>query len=407
MGDLEMVEDNSNVGSQGSSASSAQDSNNDVAAAVTRGLFGKSKDRDTAESLAPESKPDYTPDKSDDEKPKHRSIRSALKANMKADVGDLTTSKPDFERNLGKVETSQSSANEDAKTPANANAAPATTSAEPIAPPRGMRADEIEAFKKASPELQKFISRRSYETETDYVQQTQAVAEVAREFDSLREVIEPVKEEYARRGISVPDLARRSIAWDRAMSTNPIDTAREWLSAHGILPEELLGDSNNNSQGSESGQSQMQSMTPEEIREIIRQDRLAEKQEIEQQYRQQEALQVGTQFVAQKSLFKDPGTAAQVEAAMVPIVKALRVSDPYAPSQEILETAYQTVLARNPNFAELANRYEGKALAESTRAKAMQAQAASRSISGGPGSGTPARNLNFRDNLRLRMTGGY
>lgn len=110
-------------------------------------------------------------------------------------------------------------------------------------------------------------------------------------------------------------------------------------------------------------------------------------------------------FMNSKPLFKDPGTALQLEEAMAPIVAALTQQG--GNPQDILETAYNYVTKGNPTFAALTQRLEAPIVVEQRVRQAQKAKAATKSISGGTGSGSPRmQTKDLRTNLQRRFNGG-
>jgi hypothetical protein len=91
---------------------------------------------------------------------------------------------------------------------------------------------------------------------------------------------------------------------------------------------------------------------------------------------------------------------------MAPVVSGLASTGRYSSPEEILETAYNYVVAGNPTFSSINNAVAAKSVAEQKQAVAQKAKAASRSITGSAGSGTPRIQVkDMRDNLRRRMSG--
>lgn len=281
-------------------------------------------------------------------------------------------------------------------------AAPTTPAPEPVLPPGDMSAKEKEMFSQLPPEAQAYLSRRSYETRADYSRKTQALSEREKSISDILSVIDPIKDEYIRNGISVPDLVRRTLAWDKALKNNPVQAAKEYLEAYGIDPRELSSGTEIQAQAASQGQY----LTPEQAEAIAEQ-----KINLAFEKKQQEALLQNTwtdvqSFLSAKPLFRDPGTAQQIEAEMAPIASAFKQQNPQLSNKDILEKAYQVAVAANPAFSVLVQKLDAKPELERRSADAERALQASRSISGGPGSGTPKLQAkNMRENLRLRMNG--
>ena len=319
----------------------------------------------------------------------HRSLGSNLRAHMRG-----TAPKPEMGSEPAR-----------AATQAQAPAQPQAQTFEPIAPPGEMSPEERALFSQLSPEMQRFLSRRSLETRTTLTRKTQELAERERENSGITEVVRPHREEYARRGISVPDLVRRSIAWDQAFKENPIQAARDYLDSYGIDPSELVN-------GAPAAEQQPRDasgryLTREEA-ERLADERVKREFDLRaQEVSTQNLFQAIQKFQESKPLFKDEGTAQQLEAVMAEKVARLRALDPSTPPEKLLEEAYQDVVTKVEPFKSLHERLNAKPQVERSKAEGLRARQASRSISGGPGSGSPTRKASdMRENLRLRFTGG-
>lgn len=280
-----------------------------------------------------------------------------------------------------------------------------------LAPPADMRKEEKEAFLNPTPEnahvLQAYMNRRAYETRSDYQRKMAEVEQLKQQTSGLYDVLKQHETDYAKHGISIGDVARRSIAWDKAMQANPIETAREWLDAYGISPQDLLN-------GGESYDPQFRQMPPqanyltkEEAERIAEEKFKAIKDQEQKNAVAYYNERIVESFLNSKPLFKDPETASQLEAEMAPIVSGLAATGRYSSPEEILETAYRYVVAGNPTFSSLTSAMAAKSQIEQKQAEVAKAKTASRSISGSAGSGTPrVQTKNLRDNLRRRFVDG-
>ena len=283
----------------------------------------------------------------------------------------------------------------------------------PLVPPADMNAAEKEAYLNPTPAnahvLQQYMNRRAYETRSDYQRRVQEVENLRQQTSSIYDTIKQYENDYAKQGISLGDIAKRSIAWDKAMQDNPVQTAKEWLDSYGLTIQDLVGQPEQPQYNGYQPE-QPSYLTREEAERIAEEKLQARLSEIETK-RNQEAVayyneRVVESFTASKPLFKDPETASQLEAEMAPIVQALSSTGRYSSPEEILETAYNYVVAGNPTFSSLHNAMTAKPRIEQQTAEAKKAQAASTSISGSAGSGTPRLQVkDLRDNLRRRMSG--
>lgn len=276
-----------------------------------------------------------------------------------------------------------------------------------LVPPADMRAEEREAFLNPTPQnthiLQAYLNRRAYETRSDYQRKTQELEELKKQTSSVYDTIKEYEQDYAKAGISLGDIAKRSIAWDKAMQTDPVNTAREWLDSYGLTLEDLQ---NSYYQQQQTPQQQPGYLTREEAERIAEERTQAILQSQERKAVEYYNQQVVQSFMNNKPVFRDPETASQLEADMAPVVAALTSTGRYSSPEEILETAYNYVINGNPAYSSLVQRMTAKPRIIEQQQAVEKAKAAAKSISGSPGSGSPrieAKNL--RDNLRRRLSG--
>ena len=113
----------------------------------------------------------------------------------------------------------------------------------PVVPPADMNKAEKEAFLNPTPAnahiLQQYMNRRAYELRSDHQRHMVEIEQMKNQTSSVLDTIKQYEADYARQGISLGDIAKRSIAWDQAMKTNPVQTALEWLDSYGLNLEDL------------------------------------------------------------------------------------------------------------------------------------------------------------------------
>lgn len=278
----------------------------------------------------------------------------------------------------------------------------------PVVPPADMNKAEKDAFLNPTPAnahiLQQYMNRRAYELRSDHQRHMVEIEQMKSQTSSVLDTIKQYESDYAKQGISLGDIAKRSIAWDQAMKSNPVQTALEWLDSYGLDLNDL---SQQQQQDLQQGYQQPQNyLTREEAERIAE-----EKFQAYQQEQQQSAVayyneRVVESFMSAKPLFRDPETASQLETEMAPIVSALTSTGRYSSPEEILETAYNYVVAGNPTFSSLNQAMTAKVVMDQKQAVVQKAKSASRSISGSAGSGTPkVVSKDLRDNLRRRFGG--
>jgi hypothetical protein len=274
-------------------------------------------------------------------------------------------------------------------------------------PPADMRKEEKEAFLNPTADnahiLQNYLNRRAYETRSDYSRKMAEVEELRKNTSGLYDTLKQYEPDYLKRGISIADVAKRSIAWDRAMEADPVTTAREWLEAYGLTPQELM---QQQTQGYEQ-QAPANYLTREDAERIAEERMQTILQQQEQKAVEYYNQKVVESFMNSRPVFRDPETAAQIEADMAPVVQALTSTGRYSTPEQVLETAYNYVINGNPAYSSLVSKMAAKPVIQEQKAAVEKAKAASKSISGSTGSGTPrVQTKDIRDNLRRRLSGG-
>lgn len=324
-----------------------------------------------------------------DREPAELSIRQSLSKQFKNQKEEESVEEPNNERSTESAVAQQS--------------APQVQERIALAPPADMNAAEKDAFLNPNTDnahiLQSYLNRRAYETRTQYDRKMQEVNQLREQNSRVYDVIKEYENDYAKDGISIADVTRRSVAWDRAMQANPVQTAIEWLEAYGLNPSDLVGQQEAYQQPAEYLTRQDAERIAEERYKAIQQEQ--EKKAVE--YMNQRAVE---SFTSRKPLFRDPETASQLEAEMAPVVQALATTGRYSSTDEILETAYNYVVNGNPTFASIAQKLQTTPVIQQQQVATQKAKAASKSISGSAGSGTPRIvTKDIRDNLRRRLSG--
>lgn len=314
------------------------------------------------------------------------------------------TLRQQFKETESKEETRESAApsQETAQEPTSAQAPAAEQTPIPLAPPADMNAVEKDAFLNPSPAnahvLQSYLNRRAYETRSDYSRKMQEVEKLKQQTSGLYDTIKQYEDDYARQGISIADVTRRAVAWDKAMQSDPVNTALDWLNSYGVDLNQLA-----NYQPQQQPQQYLTREDAERIAEERIQSIQAEQQKSAVDYYNQ---QVVNSFMSNKPLFRDPETAAQLETEMAPVVQALTSTGRYSSPEQVLETAYNYVVNGNPTFSGLVSKMTAKPVIQQQQQVVEKAKKAGKSISGTAGSGTPrVTSNNLRDNLRRRFSG--
>jgi len=277
-----------------------------------------------------------------------------------------------------------------------------------VAPPTDMNAQEREAFLKPTSQnahiLQNYLSRRSYETRTEFERRKAEVEKLQRQTQPIFEAYERHQDEYKKLGLSPQTVYERSIEWDQAMRENPVQTALEWLNGYGLTLDQLYN------QGYEEQPQQYQEdpgyLTREEAERIAEEKMQSLMQEQQQKVVAEQTINYVQSFMQTKPLFTatDAQTASQLEERMAPVVQALAQQG--GSPQEVLETAYNYVVKGDPVFSDLERKLAAADGVKSRKAETARAKKASRSISGSVGSGSPRMSVkDIRENLRRRLSG--
>lgn len=334
----------------------------------------------------------------DDDAVKHKSFETALRANLRK--ASQLKAEPK------KAEPSTPAAT-DAK-PTATDKAPEPVAEEPktepqpkpvVLAPNDMNAAEKAAFEKADPALQGYLSRRAYEMRRQLGEHGEKFKQLSEQLGPVSQVVKDHSAHMLKRGKNIAEVVDTAVRWDMHLEQDPVTGLLDYCEAWGVSPDELVQAAQGRGARPAQQQAQQQQQAPD-VEKLIAQHMERE--------RQKDAVQKGAAAVqswtASKPHFADPGTATQLEAAMSPIVAALRQSDPTAEPTALLETALDIVLKRE-QFAPLRAAIEAREQAERTRTEAAKALQSSRSISGGPGGTAPRVKYgsfeeNFRANLR-------
>lgn len=335
-------------------------------------------------------------------KPSEDKPSRTMRAQLKKELGkapDQDAKKPEVEKKPVK-EVKPAAKIEAAEPVAAAPAAPVQTF-EPILAPADMNAEEKEAFSKLAPEAQRFLARRAHEYRADYTRKTEALAQAAREIRGLEGLnLSQVRDEYAKRNLSLPTVIESAILWDQEFRRDKVNAAKQYLQLWGVTPEQL-GVSTNYPAGQPAA-AQGQTFQPEQVGQLVEQE-VTKRIEQDRQSRHVQACAAAIQSIKEREpLFRDPGTAEQLETVLSPIVAGLAQANPGGDPAKLLDEALSYVKAGHPVFRELTQKLEAGAAANQRQQEATQAKLAARTISGGPGSGSPTKsNLSMRQALRL------
>lgn len=282
---------------------------------------------------------------------------------------------------------------------------PETKPAPPVLAPADMKPEEKAFFDKLSPEMQSYVSRRAYETRSTLSREMQKIQEGAKKYETLDNVISPHNDWLAQRNLTPDAVVNRAIAWERAFEQDKVGTAMQYLQAQGVDIYELQEAIENGGQVTQQ-QTEQEPLDPATLKQQILQEIQAEQQKAMQAQNTEQMLNVVNDFMKGQELFQDPNMASMLEEKMAEIVPVYAKS---LPPEKALEKAYYVVV-NDPDlpFKALIDAYGAREKAEKARQDAAKARQSSRSVSGSLSGANPnnTAGLDFREELRLRMSGG-
>lgn len=332
---------------------------------------------------------------SSDKEPKHKDFRSAMKYNLKI---------KDEVEGLQKVDKEEKESTTSSKTETVREEKP-----EVIIAPSDMTAEERATWDKLPKEYQKYLSRRAYETNNTFLQKTKKAAEYEKQLEPILNTVKQYESEYIRAGVKIPDVIQRSLEWDRHIKSTGAAGLLEMAQTYGITPQQLVQHLQGQTQ-QQVNQPSPQYLTPQQAEEIAERkvnDRLlAEQRRYEAQSFLKSREDIANSFISSTPFAADANSRAQLENAMAPFVAAKIQTEPNADPKAVLQEVYDYVTTKDPRFSSVRQLHEAKPLADTARQVAQRATTASRSISGGPGTSNPNREVkSFRDDLRMRLNG--
>lgn len=320
-------------------------------------------------------------------------LRASLEANLdKGQEGQQLTKESSKETKTIEAKTIKRSLRDnleakispsgDSDTPSAGAEIPPVVQQTVVAPPPYLRAEHKEAFSKYPAEMQAEISRLLYEYQSDHSRKINGLKERETELEGIYKVITPeVRNSYVKKGVSVPQIVERALAWEQDFERDRVAAARDFLDAWGIDPQELINGSYQPADPQYLTREQAEQIAEERARKYFEEQQgqvLAE-----HNYRAVES------FIKSNPLFHDPQTAQQAEEAIAQEIVGLQAQGIRAPAEQLLQMAYERVTKLHPVFSNLLNQANRKQEIVRTQQEAEKAKAASRTIKGSPGQGTP------------------
>ena len=205
-----------------------------------------------------------------------------------------------------------------------------------ISPPQSMSAKDREAFYQLPPESQQWIADRAQEQEAAFTKKTMELAEQRKSFDALEKVIAPRRQQLAMDGMDEGTAVGQLFALSDFANSDPVGFVRHLFNARNI-PLSALTESGGG-QPSTDPQTVALQQKLQGVEQILHQ----------QQQAQNEQALTGIQSTIE-AFSKNPEYAhyADLEADMIPIVKALRQENPGQSHDVYLAKAYKMAMAAN------------------------------------------------------------
>lgn len=239
-----------------------------------------------------------------------------------------------------------------------------------IPAPQSMSAKDREAFYKLPPENQQWLAERAKQQEADYTRKTMETAEQKKAFDRLEQIIAPRRQQLAMNGMDDSTAIGQLFALSDYANADPVGFVRYLLGQRGIPISALA----------EPGQQQQ--ADPQTL--ALQRELQGVKQFLQQQSTQVQEQSIKSVSTAIDEFAKDPAFPfyTDLEADMVPIVAALRQSNPGQSHKDYLAKAYKMALAANEEVSAKVET-DRKAAQEAERiAKAKKEAAAAKKAQG-------------------------
>ena len=237
------------------------------------------------------------------------------------------------------VESKEESVSEGEDTPS-AIETDATIESEPVqveqavASPQSMSAKDLEAFQSLSPDAQKWVTDRERDLTADYTRKTMDLADQRKSYERLDQILEPRRQQLAMDGMDDSTAVGQLFALSDFANAQPVEFVKYLMSQRNI-PLSALNEP--------SGQTQTVDPQLASMQKKIQGFENFFTQQQEQAQAQESHLIDGqiSKFESENEHY------SELEAEMIPIVRALRQSDPQLSASETLAKAYKMSVAVN------------------------------------------------------------
>lgn len=272
---------------------------------------------------------------------------------------------PDMQEALGAESASEEDSEaveaedggQEEETPEDAEAAPD----EAIQPPQSMSAKDREAFHKLPPESQKWLTEREKQMTADYTRKNMELAEQKKTYDKIEQIIAPRRQALAMDGMDESTAIGQLFAYSDFATKDPVGFARYLLQQRGIPLTALTEPGQEADPNIIALQQQLASVT-----------NVLNQQQTHAQAQERAAISSVVEDFAKDPAFSFYG---DLETDMIPIVQALRSTNPGLPHRQYLEKAYRMAMAANEEVSAKVEA-DRKAKEEAERIKKVKEESA-------------------------------
>lgn len=264
----------------------------------------------------------------------------------------------------------------------------------PIEPPKSWASEKKAIFSQLPREAQEYVLQRETERDTFLTQKSEEASKAINESRSLKEAIEPFREQLELQGFSVPNAVRQLLTWHNFMEKNPAEALRRLAGTYNLTLEGIL-------------QQQPARQVDPQIEELNR-----KLSAFEEYFANQQNSQISQQHLAlqqQVEAFRDEAGAdgkpirpffAQAQNEMLTLIPAIRQANPNLSPQQVLAAAYDQAVYANPETRKLVLEMEEQKRVMANNEKLQAAKKAAVSI---VGSGMADAAKKQPDNLRNQL----
>jgi hypothetical protein len=282
---------------------------------------------DTAPSEAPPAPADATPDdmnafmESAFDEMESEETETADSEVSESDISNLVESQTDLDGDEPtKSETDEGAESEPVK--------------QAVASPQSMSAKDLEAFSALSPESQKWVTDREKELTADYTRKTMDLAEQKKSFDRIDQVLAPRRSQLALDGMDDSTAIGQLFALSDFANQDPVQFVK-YLFNQRQIPLSALNESD----------SQQQAVDPQ-LAAMQQKMQGFENYFTQQQVQAQQQITASIDSEIQK-FAQDNEHYEELEEEMIPVVAALRQSNPNLSAPDALAKAYKMAAAAN------------------------------------------------------------